>query len=217
MTQASLQLMKTFLKNLNGNDWNKLQPFHVKSLRSLQHLKIDTALLHAAATFWNPKDHVFRFNSQELCPLIEEFAAILGCSLDSTAMIALPDLDMQIPHRLITFFDMPPDNIYSSLLPSGLLNFSSLITACETKDKNTPAWVRTVSFCLYAQFLLVSSQGDADMRVISILEQVETGANPMPTILAETIIGLDNFKEQNRLSGSLLLLQVCNQNLLFLF
>ena len=112
---------------------------------------------------------------------------------------------------------MPPDNIYSSLLPSRLLNFSSLITACETKDKNIPAWVRIVSFCLYAQFLLVSSQGDADMRVISILEQVETGANPMPTILAETIIGLDNFKEQNCLSGSLLLLQVCNQNLLFLF
>ena len=113
---------------------------------------------------------MFRFNSQELCPLIEEFAAILGCSLDSTAMIALPDLDMQIPHKLITFFDMPPDNIYSSLLPSGLLNLSSLITACETKDKNTPAWIRTVSFYLYAQFLLVSSQGDADMRVINILK-----------------------------------------------
>ena len=51
------------------------------------------------------------------------------------------------------------------------------------------------------------------MRVIGILEQVETGANPMPVILAETIIGLDNFKEKNRLSGSLLMLQVCNQNL----
>ena len=105
---------------------------------------------------------------------------------------------------------MPPDDIYLSLLPSGLLNLFSLITACKTKDKNTPAWIRTVSFCLYAQFLLVSSQGDADMRVISILEQVETGANPMPVILAETIIGLDSFKEDNRLSGSLLLLQVCN-------
>ena len=39
----------------------------------------------------------------------------------------------------------------------------------------------------------------------------------MPIILAETIIGLDNFKEQNHLSGSLLLLQVCNQNLYFIF
>ena len=172
-----------------------MQPFHVKYMRSLQHLKIDTALLHAAATFWDTKDHVFRFNSQELCPLIEEFTAILGCSLDSTAMIALPDLDMQIPHKLITFFDMPPDNIYSSLLPFRTMNLSSLITAYEIKDKENPAWIRIVSFCLYAQFLLVSSHGEADTRIISILEQVETGANFMPIILAETIIGLENFKE----------------------
>ena len=150
MTQASLQLMKTFLKSLNGNDWNNLQPFHVKSLRSLQHLKIDTALLHAAATFWDTQDHIFRFNGQELCPLIEEFTAILGCPLDSTAMIALPDLDMQIPHKLISFFDMPSDDIYSSLIPSELMNLSSFITACETKDKNNTAWIRAVSFCLYA-------------------------------------------------------------------
>ena len=103
---------------------------------------------------------------------------------------------------------MAPDDIYSSLLPPRLINLSSLITACETKDKNNLAWIKTVSFYLYAQFLLISSQGDADIRIISIIEQVETGANPMPIILAETIIGLDNFIEQNRLSGSLLLLQV---------
>ena len=86
--------MKNFLKSLNGNDWNKLQPFYVKSLQSLQHLKIDTALLHATGNFWDTRDHIFRFNGQELCPVIEEFAAILGCSLDSTTMIALLDLDM---------------------------------------------------------------------------------------------------------------------------
>ena len=139
MSQASLQLMKILLKSLNENDWNILQPFHVKPLRSLQHLKIDTAFLHAAATFWDTRNHVFRFNGQELCPLIDEFAAIQGCSLDSTAMIALPDLNMQISYKLISFFDMPSDDIYSSLLPFGLMNLHSLITACETKDKNNPA------------------------------------------------------------------------------
>ena len=75
------------------------------------------------------------------------------------------------------------------------MSLHSLITACETKDKNILAWIRTVSFCLYAQFLLVSSQGEADTRIISILEQVEMGANPIPVILAETIIRLDSFKE----------------------
>ena len=132
-------------------------------------------------------------------------------------MITLSDLNMQIPHKLILFFDIPPDNIYSSLLPSGLMSLSSLITTCETKDKNNPTWIKTVSFCLYAQFILTTSHGEVDVRIISIIEQVETGANLMPIILAETIIGLDNFKEQNRLSSSLLLLQVCNQNLFFYF
>ena len=72
---------------------------------------MDTNFLHIATTFWDTRDHVFRFNGQELCPLIEEFAAILGYSFDYTAMIALPDLDIQIPNKLITFFDMPPDDI----------------------------------------------------------------------------------------------------------
>ena len=170
MSQASFQLIKTFLKSLNGNDWNRLQPFHVKPLRFLQHLKIDNVLLYAAATFWDTRDHVFIFNGQELCLLIEEFAAILSCSLDSTTIIILPDLNMQIPHKLISFFNLPPDNIYSSLLPSGSMNLSSLITTCETKDNNNPAWIRTISFCLYAQFLLVSSHGEADTRIVSILE-----------------------------------------------
>ena len=56
----------------------------------------------------------------------------------------------------------------------------------------------------------MAPQGDTDVRIISIIEQVETEVNPMSVILAETIIGLDDFKEQNRLSGILLLLQVCN-------
>ena len=28
--------------------------------------------------FWDPKDHVFRFKTAKLCPIIEEFSAILG-------------------------------------------------------------------------------------------------------------------------------------------
>ena len=101
--------------------------------------KIDNSFLHVAITFWDTKDYVFRFNSQELCPLIEEFTAILGCSLDSTAMISLSDLDMQLPNKLIAFFDMPPDDIYLYLFPCGTMNLSSIITACEIKDKNSAA------------------------------------------------------------------------------
>ena len=102
--------------------------------------------------------------------MIEEFAAILGCSLDSTAIIALPDLDMQLPNKLIAFFDMRPDHIYLYLFPSRTMNLFSLIIACETKDNDNVAWIGTISFYLYSKFLLVSSYGEDDTRIISILE-----------------------------------------------
>ena len=149
--------------------------------------------------------------------MIEEFAAILGCSLDSTTPITLPNLNMQFPDNLVAFFDMPPSDIYLYAYNPGSINLSSLINVYRNRDKSSVAWVRTVAFCPYSQFLLVSSYGEADTRIISILEQVETIANPMPVILAKTVIGLDNFKTQHHLSGSLLFLQLCNQNLLLFY
>ena len=39
---------------------------------------MDEPLLRAAAHYWVPSWHVFYFNGIELCPIIEEFAAIMG-------------------------------------------------------------------------------------------------------------------------------------------
>ncbi|GAB2215808.1 hypothetical protein Drorol1_Dr00020211, partial [Drosera rotundifolia] len=40
--------------------------------------KAQWTLLKAAATFWDPFYHIFHFDEQELCPLLEEFEANLG-------------------------------------------------------------------------------------------------------------------------------------------
>ena len=39
---------------------------------------MDEPLLCATANYWVPSRHVFRLNEIELCPIIEEFAAIMG-------------------------------------------------------------------------------------------------------------------------------------------
>ena len=39
---------------------------------------MDGPLLLAVANYWVLSRHVFRFNGIELCPTIEEFAAIMG-------------------------------------------------------------------------------------------------------------------------------------------
>ena len=115
------------------------------------------------------KDHVFRFNLQELCPLIEEYTVIFGCSLDSTVVIALYELDMQFPNRLCAFFDLPLSEIYSYTYNHKTISLSALITAYEAKENNNNAWSRIVSFFHHTQFLLVSSHGDAGTRIVNIL------------------------------------------------
>ena len=41
-------------------------------------IRMDEPLLHAAANYWVPTQHVFHFNGVELCPTFEEFGAIMG-------------------------------------------------------------------------------------------------------------------------------------------
>ena len=51
---------------------------------------------------------------------------------------------------------------------------------------------------------------EIDARIFSIMEQLEAGASPFSLILAETLAGLDSFKngDSPNLRGSPLLLQV---------
>ena len=47
----------------------------------LRGVTVDNDFLHACVWLWDPEDHVFRFGADwsELCPLFEEFCAIIGC------------------------------------------------------------------------------------------------------------------------------------------
>ena len=62
--------------------------------------------------------------------------------------------------------------------------------------------------------MLVSTSGDCDFQVLRILSQVESGLNPLPIILAETISGLDNFAASNRFTESLMLLEIKKRSII---
>ena len=85
---------------------------------------------------------------------------------------------------------------------------SSLLDSVVAIDKSEVYWPRLLALCLYSQFLLTSLSGDCDLKILSILDQVESGFNPFLLILAETIHGLDHFAETRRFSGSSMLLEV---------
>ncbi|KAK9992505.1 hypothetical protein SO802_027490 [Lithocarpus litseifolius] len=52
--------------------------FKLKGIKALRNIKIKWDFLRVAVKFWDTKDHVFQFQTAELCPTIEEFSAILG-------------------------------------------------------------------------------------------------------------------------------------------
>ena len=84
MTEQNLKLIRPLLQSLGGEDWQKLNVFHLSVFQSLHLCKINYPFLHTVAQFWDLKTHVFRFNNFKICPLPEEFRAILGYPDDST-------------------------------------------------------------------------------------------------------------------------------------
>ena len=52
--------------------------YKLEGIKALGNVKIKWNFLCAVVKFWDPEDHVFQFKTVELCPMIEEFSAILG-------------------------------------------------------------------------------------------------------------------------------------------
>ena len=52
--------------------------YKLKGIKSLRNVKIKWDFLCAAVKFWDTEDHLFWFKTAKLCPIIDEFSAILG-------------------------------------------------------------------------------------------------------------------------------------------
>lgn len=199
------------MKSLDGESWARLEPFHLSIFRSMHARRINFSFLHVLAQFWDPQKYIFRFNAVELCPLPEEFEAILGCQLDSSYQITIPHLIIPDIHsiqlQMARMFDLAPQFSLCHIFNNEVLT-NSLLEVVVAVDNKRMHWFRMMALCLYAQFLLVSASGNCNPKILSIIDQVEAGLNPFPLILAETIIGLDNFAETRQFSGSPLLLEV---------
>ena len=76
--QAQTSLTKHFLYNLDKANWKSLQSYGMLCIKTFQYVYLDHDFLHIAISFWDLYEHIFRFNTMELCPLYEEFSAIVG-------------------------------------------------------------------------------------------------------------------------------------------
>ena len=162
MSKRSLRTLQPILKSLGGESWLRLDPFHLSVFRSMHTRKINFPFLHVVAEFWDPKNHVFRFNTVEICPLPEEFEAVLGSQSDSACQIVIPSFETPDLHsiqyqmaKMLSF--LPQMTLYH--LSDTAIMMSSLLNSVVAIDQSEAFWPRLLALYLYSQFLLTSLFG----------------------------------------------------------
>ena len=82
--------------------------------------------------FWDPEDHVFRFNTTELCSTIKEFSAILGH--DPRRKSVVVSYDPRHKESLSDALDLPA-SITDSMIEGHMVNLHTIIS--QLIDKRT--------------------------------------------------------------------------------
>ena len=108
MSRLILSDLRSIIDPMKPGDWGNLKTYCVLSLRCLSHVDIDYHFLEGAAKYWDSTDHVFRFDSYEICPFYEEFAAIMDTRCSSADKLAQVKLNSPIPSYLVPSLNLPP-------------------------------------------------------------------------------------------------------------
>ena len=115
--------------------------------------------------FWDTEDHVFRFQTAELCPTIEEFYAILGYdpSKKSVAISCDPR------HREILSDTLGlPTSITSSMIEGHMVNLLAILSRLINKHTYGVTDNMQKNFglalCFMASFLFCSGSGCSSHR-----------------------------------------------------
>ena len=78
LSHSTIHDINRWIRSFDFSTKTNFIAFKLEGIKALRNVKIKWDLFRIAMKFWDPKDHVFRFNTAELCPTIEKFFAILG-------------------------------------------------------------------------------------------------------------------------------------------
>ena len=137
----------------------------------MRNVKIKWDVLRVFVKFWDPKDHVFRFKTSELCPTIEEFSTILGYdpSKKSVAVSCNPR------HRESLFDALGlPTSISSSMVEGHMVILHVIVLRLINKHTygvaNNMQKIFGLALCFVVEFLLCFGRhGFMDARAISVV------------------------------------------------
>ena len=111
---------------------NNFAAFKLEGIKALRNVKIKWDFICTAVIFWDPEDHVFRFNTVELCLTIEEFSALLG--YDPSKKSIAVSCDPRHKESLSDALGIPT-SITDSMIEGHMVNLRAIIS--RLIDKRT--------------------------------------------------------------------------------
>ena len=99
--------------------------FKLEGIKALRNVKIKWDFLRATMKFWDPEDHVFRFNIAKLYPTFDEFSSILGYDPSKKSVAVSCD-----PRHKESSFDALglPTSITDSMMEGHMVNLHAIIS-----------------------------------------------------------------------------------------
>ena len=70
--------VSTWIRKLGPEFKDSITPYGLSCIFPYHQIRVDEPFLRVATNYQVPSQHVFRFNRIELCPIVEEFVAIMA-------------------------------------------------------------------------------------------------------------------------------------------
>ena len=202
---------REWCRSLTAKERKELDFFHMGGIYGVKGVDLDIDFIYTALEYWDTNTHCFRLFYDEICPLPEEFGAILG--FNSMDLAVMPRVSEYYYKDYERFFDLRGTDL-KNIVHGNVIDLREFARYYFDKPNSGFFHVykrRAFLFCMFSQLLLISGKdNEGQAIIISVIEQVESGRNPMPLIVGETMLWLDALRKNPKapLRGSPILLQV---------
>uniref|UniRef100_UPI001C973239 hypothetical protein n=1 Tax=Geminicoccus harenae TaxID=2498453 RepID=UPI001C973239 len=184
--------LNLFIARMREEDKKVFARFGLASWFSLCHVKLEDKLLNAVVHFWDSDLHVFRFNREEVCPLFEEFCALMNVS--ARGLFVFPTLRRGYFHTLSSLFELSPMEA-STFISENSIDLLKLASFFLREGGSSLALHRPTQYalalCIIGCFLVSNGTTSIPIETCELILPLSESHNIIPLVLAETLNGLD--------------------------
>ncbi|XVF19542.1 hypothetical protein REPUB_Repub11eG0120500 [Reevesia pubescens] len=185
------------------NSWNDEMKgkFNAKygDIALLLSVKVDEQLIRAMLWFWDPSYKCFTFNKNDMVPTLEEYSALLRLPHLGCDMVYHHGIESGYRKKLAYLMGVSRQTVNANL--KGNEESEGISFGFLRKFMNQHAEEERIrdifALAVYGLVIFPRASPTIDVAVVAFIDQIGSGMNPVPTILAETFRTL-SYCRQNK-------------------